>query len=81
MESEKLRKKWSKAITEVDDRFLQLVDALYDSYSKSKDDFFDALPSEIKELLLESREDIKNGDFYTHENIMSEFKEKYNISK
>ena len=81
MESEKLRKKWSKAITEVDDHFLQLVDALYDSYSKSEDDFFDALPSEIKELLLESREDIKNGDFYTHENIMSELKEKYNISK
>ena len=52
MQTEILRKKWSKAITEIEDHFLQLVDALYESYSKSEHDFFDALPSEIKELLL-----------------------------
>lgn len=81
METKALRKKWTKAITQVDDRFLQLVDALYRSYSKADDDFFEELPNEIKELLMESRDQIKNGNFYTHENVLSEFKEKYKISK
>ncbi len=81
METEELRKKWMRVITQVDDRFLQLVDTLYKNFSKDNDDFFDNLPEDIKELLMESREDLKNGNFYKHENVISEFKEKYKITK
>lgn len=81
MEIEALRKKWTKAIAQVNDRFLLMIDALYQSYSKNNSDFFDKLPNEIPELLMESREDIKNGKFVMHEDIMVEFKEKYKISK
>lgn len=31
-----LREKWKKSIKTVDDRFLQMVDALYESYSKNE---------------------------------------------
>lgn len=81
METEELRKKWTRAIAQVDDRFLRLIDALYDAYSKDNEDFFDELPEEIKSLLLESREDIKNGNGLKHENVIAEFKEKYKVSK
>jgi len=61
-----LRNKWKEAIGKVDDRFLRMVDAL---------------PKEIQTLLLESKQDIKNGDFFTHEEVMSEARKKFNISE
>ena len=76
-----LRNKWKEAIGKVDDRFLCMVDALYETYSKDQVDFFEELPKEIQELLIESRESIKNGDFFTHEEVMSEARKKFNISE
>ncbi|MDA9303771.1 hypothetical protein N9Q03_01380 [Flavobacteriaceae bacterium] len=76
-----LRNKWKEAIGKVDDRFLRMVDALYETYSKDQVDFFEELPKEIQELLIESRENIKNGDFFTHEEVMSEVRKKFNISE
>lgn len=81
METKELRKKWTRAITQVDDHFLRLVDALHESYSKNDSGFFDDLPNEIKALLMESRDDIKNGNVFTHQNVMEEFNETYKISK
>jgi hypothetical protein len=49
-----LRNKWKEAIGKVDDRFLRMVDALYETYSKDQVDFFEELPKEIQELLIES---------------------------
>jgi hypothetical protein len=76
-----LRNKWKEAIGKVDDRFLRMVDALYETYSKDQVDFFEELPKEIQELLIESRENIKNGDFFTNEEVMSEVRKKFNISE
>jgi hypothetical protein len=76
-----LRNKWKEAIGKGDDRFLRMVDALYETYSKDQVDFFEELPKEIQELLIESRENIKNGDFFTHEEVMSEVRKKFNISE
>ncbi|AUS04161.1 hypothetical protein [Pseudotamlana carrageenivorans] len=36
MEAFELREKWKKSIKTVDDRFLQLVDALYEGYIKNE---------------------------------------------
>ena len=38
-----LRNKWKEAIGKVDDRFLRMVDALYETYSKDQVDFFEEL--------------------------------------
>jgi len=81
MGSVELRNKWKETITKVDDRFLRMVDALYENYSKDEVDFFDELPKEIQDLLIESKKDIKKGNFYTHEEVMREAKEKYNSTK
>ena len=74
-----LRNKWKEAIINVDDRFLRMIDALHESYKK-EDDFFDEISPQIQELLKESREEIKNGKFSTHKEVMNRVKEKYNIS-
>lgn len=74
-----LRNKWKEAIVNVDDRFLRMIDALHETYKKEAD-FFDEIPKEIQELLNESRKDIKEGKFSTHEEVMSEVKKKYSVS-
>ena len=74
-----LRNKWKESILNVDDRFLRMIEALHETYKK-EEDFFDEIPPQIQELLNESREDIKNGNFSTHEEVMNRVKEKYNIS-
>ena len=81
MSTAELRNKWEKSILLVDDKFLQMIDALYETYIKEEEaDFFDELPKEIQELLMESREDIKNGKFSTHEEVMAEVRKRYNIA-
>ena len=44
-----LRKKWIKSIAKVDERFLRMVDALYDSYAKESVDSH--IPDEHKKIL------------------------------
>lgn len=79
MGSVELRNKWKEAIVNVDDRFLRMIEALHESYQK-ENDFFDETPPQIQELLKESRKDIKNGKFSTHEEVMNRVRTKYNIS-
>ena len=65
-----------------DDKVLKIVKTVFETYQKNtKADFFDELPKEIQELLLESRDDIKKGNYITNEEMVAEVKEKYNISE
>ncbi|MBL4887628.1 MAG: hypothetical protein JKZ03_04090 [Flavobacteriaceae bacterium] len=77
-----LRKKWIKSMTTVDERFLRMVDALYKSYTQEQEatDFFDELPKEIQELLMESLEQVKRGEVIPHNKVMADFRKKYNIT-
>ena len=70
-----LRKKWIQSIRNVDDRFLKMIDDLYKSYAKDETDFFDELPKEIQDLLLESVQQSKSGEVFTHESVVAEFKQ------
>ncbi|WP_396602378.1 hypothetical protein [Algibacter sp. R77976] len=63
-----------------DEKVLKLVKAVFETYQEDKEDFFDNLPKEVQELLKESKDDIKKGAFFTHEDVLDEFKEKYNIT-
>lgn len=74
-----LREKWRKSITKVDERFLRMVDALYESYTKNELDDYQNLPETAKKLINQGLEDINEGRVHTHENVMAEFKKKYNI--
>lgn len=38
MEKIELREKWKRSITKVDERFLRMVEALYQSYTQNKID-------------------------------------------
>lgn len=80
METLELRKKWKKSITKVDERFLRMVDALYQSYTQNEQDAFNDLPDAAKQLIDQGLEDIKQGRIHSHEEVMSKFKKKYNLA-
>ena len=44
---------------------------------ENKTDWWDKLPAEVQESILEGMEDVQKGNVYTHENIMQEAKQKY----
>lgn len=75
-----LRNKWIESIGKVDERFLRMVDALYESYVKDEADFFDELPTEIQELIDEGLEEAKLGKVRPHSEVMAEYRQKYNIA-
>lgn len=73
-----LKNKLIKIINTADDTFLQLVNSLHNSYHNEKEnDFFQELPSEIQELLLESRNQINKGKHREHIDVVAEYREKY----
>lgn len=79
METVELRNKIIQLIKTSDVRFLRMIDKLYISYQKNDTtDFFDELPTEIQELLMESRQQASEGMTRSHENVIAEFREKYN---
>lgn len=81
MEVLELRKKWKQSIGNVDERFLRMIDALYNSYNNKKEfDFFDELPTEIQDLLLESRKQARQGKVKPHKEVMAKYREKYNTA-
>ena len=75
-----LREKWKESITKVDERFLRMIDALYQSYTQNEPDSYEDLPDIAKQLIDQGLEDIKEGRVQSHEDVMSEFKKKYNLS-
>lgn len=83
METVALRNKIIQLIKTSDERFLRMIDQLYTSYQKSENssDFYEALPSEIQELLTESRQQASEGMTRSHENVIAEFREKYNSTQ
>lgn len=45
----------------------------------TKDDWWDKLPEEVKESIFEGMADVKNGNVFTHEQVLQEVKQKYNL--
>ncbi|QGY46583.1 hypothetical protein GM418_23855 [Maribellus comscasis] len=45
--------------------------------STENDDWWDDIPPEVQESILEGMEDIKSGKVFSHENIINEAKQKY----
>lgn len=77
-----LREKWKKSISKVDDEFLLMVEALYETYSKDlEDDFFDELPKEVQDLLVLSRKQAKQGKLTSHQETSEKYRKKYDVSE
>jgi len=74
-----LREKWKKSITKVDESFLRMVDDLYESYTQNELKGYDDLPETAKELINQGIEDINEERMHSHEDVMAEFKKKYNL--
>ena len=76
-----LRKKWIQSIANVDERFLRMIDALYDSYQKEDDiDSYDRLPDIAKRLIDQGLDDVAQGRVTPHEQVMAEFRKKYKLA-
>ena len=43
----------------------------------SNTDWWDNLPMEVQESIMEGLENVKNGNVYTHEQVVQEAKQKY----
>lgn len=70
------------SISEVDDKFLLMVDSLYETYSKnSEDDFFDELPKEVQDLLELSRKEADQGKLTSHQTIREKYRKKFDVSE
>lgn len=80
MGTPELREKWKKSITKVDERFLRMVEALYQSYIQDENEAYNDLPEIAKQLIDQGLEDIKEGRIHSHEDVMSEFRKKYNLA-
>jgi len=64
-----------------DDKILRIVKAVFESYQKEEEiDFFDELPKEIQELLMESRLQAKQGKLTPHKEVMAKYRAKYNVA-
>lgn len=75
MSSTELRKKWIKSIVKVDDKFLRIIDALYETYTQEDD----GLPIEIQEILIRSQKNIKEGNYFLHKDVMEKVRRKFNL--
>ena len=57
---------------------LQKIKLLLEA-EENENDSFDDLPKEIQNIIEQSRESIKSGSVFSHENVMNEAREKYKI--
>jgi len=79
MESVALKNKLIRIINASDDRFLEMVNALHQSYVADPEDFYDELPTEIRELLAASSAQMQRGEVRPHNEVMADFRKKYGI--
>ncbi len=77
----KLRKEVINSLANVDERFLRMVRTLYRSYAQNEVDTFENLPTEIQDILIQSRKSIKQGKVFSHKEVMNASRSKYNITE
>ena len=81
MEISNLKKKLIYRINAADEKALLVVDQVLDNLERKQEDFFDTLPTEIQELLLESIKQIENGQIYSHEQVREMTRERYGFKR
>lgn len=77
MEISELKKKLIYRINAADQNALLVVDQVLDNLENKQEDFFDTLPTEIQELLLESLKQIENGQTYSNKQVREMTRKRY----
>ena len=76
-----LKNKLIEIINTSEEEFLDMVNALQKAYYEdSITDFYDQLPKEVKEILIESRAQAQRGEVRSHQEVMADFRKKYGIT-
>jgi hypothetical protein len=58
----------------IDTKDVNLLQKIKDIFNNNEEeDFFDELPKEVQDLILQSNEDIKEGRLIPHEDVMKRF--------
>ncbi len=81
MEISELKKKLIYRINAADEKALLVVDQVLNYLDYKQEDFFDSLPAEIQELLMESTKQIENGQTYSHEQVKEMTRERYGFKR
>lgn len=81
MEISSLKEKLICRINSADEKSLLVIDQVLDHLELENEDFFDTLPSEIQELVLESIKQIENGQTYSHEQVREMTMERYGFKR
>ena len=79
MSTVELRKEVINSLANVDERFLRMVRSLLNSYREKEVASFEDLPTEIQELIMQSREQARQGKVRPHAEVMADFRKKYNV--
>ena len=79
METQELKARLIKKIETADENELKQLEALLNSFMPEEKDWYDELPSIIKQILKESEQQIKDGKTHTHEQVMRKTRERYGL--
>ena len=73
--AEKLQSEINRYLTHLSDRKKKAVLTVVKSFAEQEEmDLWDELPDEVKASVLISREQIKNGRYKTHDEVMKKYK-------
>ena len=64
-----------KILNSKDEKVLSKVNEIF--LKESVDDWWDELPKEVQDSIIEGVQDINKGNIYTHEQVIQEAKSKY----
>lgn len=79
MSTLELRNIINQYTSKADSKVLKIVKAVFESYNEAEIDFHDELPKEVQELLVIGRNQVKQGKVKSHEEVMTKYRQKYNI--
>jgi predicted transcriptional regulator len=74
-----------KVVIETSDKYKSMLQEIAAAikakitFEEKEVDFWDELPDHVKSGIVESQEQIKQGKFSTHEEVMTKYKTKYNL--
>jgi flagellar motor component MotA len=80
METAELKNAITEHLNKADDKVLRIVKAVFESYEEEEVDFYDTLPDVAKKLIEKGLKDIEENRVHSHEEVMTEFRNKYNIT-
>lgn len=74
-----LRNLITKYAMTADEEVLRIVRAVFETYQQDGKDFFDELPLAVKELLVNSKDQVLEGNLTYHKDVISKARARFNV--